>query len=476
MGVTATQVGLTWLPLLGVDHYRFTRSQPNSPDQVTERTQAETVPPFASSHVFADNKVPPGTSGSYEVRAFYKDGREGVAPRIPFTTLPANNPPGLTATQTGVGKVLLKWASPNCCPAYFVVFGPGSSQTGVKVAASAGGYEVTGAPGGSQEWKVASYYEPGPITTPAVEFSKVRLDVTTPIVSGRYLITLTGLRAINMSFDDQLSRDGKGDEVFAASFVRHYDRRSGAVVGASMAKTLTYGDTYLFGTTRVQAGSMSSTGGIRDGDPIPANSDPTVRSAPPSTTGFPLKVWEGTLTDGVDALVLSPSIWEQDLGDLAQYPFESWEKKMGGITPSLMSRPEIQGQIASGQFGQLIFGTTTLSNGNIGTETLLINIASGFLFSWAAAATHGDVDRPIGLYQSGVDAQVFPNMMVVLTREIIEAGLAPLPAGTPPVALPAAWPRMPRPGVLMIPFIDGSQIGGLGPARYELYLTVERVP
>ena len=470
-GVTATQIGLMWPKLSGVDHYRFTRSQPNTPDKVTELPSSQTEIPFQPSMaLFPDEKMLPGTAGSYEVRAYYADGREGAA-RIPFTTLPAKNPPGLTATQTGVGKVRLQWARPNCCPSYFVVFGPGSSQAGVKVAGNSEAYEVTGAPGGSQEWMVASYYEPGPITTPAAEFSKVRLDVTTPVVSGRYLITITGLRAINMSFDDQLSRDGKGDEIYAANVMRRYDRRSGAVLETADTRTLTYGDTYLFGTSRVQAGTMSTTGGIRDGDPIPANSDPAVRSLPSSSVGFPLKVWEGTLRDGIDALVLSPTIWEQDG---LQTSYEIWLQEMKSLTPSLWSRPEIQQHVASGQFGQLLFGTATLERG----EDLLAVRTMGAILGYAhiVQVAQGEEDRPIGLYQSAVNDRVLPNAMVVLTREIIEAGLAPLPAGTPPVGLPGAWPRMPRPGVLMIPFIDGSQIAGLGPARYELYLTVERVP
>ena len=92
----------------------------------------------------------------------------------------------------------------------------------------------------------------------------------------------------------------------------------------------------------------------------------------------------------------------------------------------------------------------------------------------------GCMDRPIGILPAGTNDFVLPNTMVVLTREIIEAGLAPLPPGTPPVGPPIAWPRMPKPGVIMIPFVDGSpQYVGLiqvTPARYELYLTVERIP
>jgi hypothetical protein len=479
-GVTATQVGLSWAALEGVDRYSFVRSQPNTPDLVTERTQAETVMPFAQRHIFLDEKLLPGSSGSYEVRAFYPDGRVGIA-RIPFTTLPPNNPPGLTATQTGGGKVKLQWGRANCCPSYFAVFGPGSSQGGVKVAGNLDAYEVTGAPMGSQEWAVASYYEPGPVATAAAQFSRVALTVGTyveppPILPtfGRYRISLTGARAIRMSFDDQLSRDGRGDEVYAAAYVRRYNRRDPSVNEGAERHTLTYGDVNGFGTTRVQAGTASATGGIQDTDPIPANSDPTVRTLPPSDLAFPLRLWEGTLTDSADVLVLSPTLWERDG---ANQPYLQWLQQMESITPALFARPEIQEAIVRGQFGSLLFGTTLLKDGTVDVPLWVLNAFSGLAFG--KLVTEGDVDRAIGILKTGLNDLMIPNTMVVLTREIIEAGLAPLPPGTAPLALPEAWPRMPKPGVLMIPFVDGFQFVGVlpvRPARYELYLLVERVP
>jgi hypothetical protein len=69
--------------------------------------------------------------------------------------------------------------------------------------------------------------------------------------------------------------------------------------------------------------------------------------------------------------------------------------------------------------------------------------------------------------------------MVVLDREIIEAALAPLPRGTGLIG-PPSWPRMPKPGVMMISFRDGPHRNAAGaedrPAYYEMYLKVERLP
>jgi hypothetical protein len=67
--------------------------------------------------------------------------------------------------------------------------------------------------------------------------------------------------------------------------------------------------------------------------------------------------------------------------------------------------------------------------------------------------------------------------MVVLTREIVEAALAPLPPTTAPIG-PPYWPRFPKPGVMMISFRDGphQNMNSDRPASYEMYLKVERIP
>ncbi len=424
---------------------------------------------------FADAGLDPRVTYVYRVTAVYADGRLGNTD-VTFTPPAPVNPTGFTAKQTGNGQVQLSW-QPVSGAGYYAVFGPGSANGGVRLNGVTS-YTVTGVPPGAQEWSVGSYYEPGPISSPAGAFPRAYLTVTAPPVSGRYLVTITGLRAIWASFDDQLSRDGMGDEVYAAAYTRRYDRRTGAIAEVTNRKTLTYGDTKGFGTNRIQAGTRSGTGGIRDSDPIPANSDPAQRSFPPSDIAFPLKVFEGTLTDGVDALVISPSLWEED-GFNQQYL--NWDQQMASITPSLFSRPEIQNQITGGRFGQLLFGTSLLKDGTADAAHFVVSLFSGVAMvgQQAKLALEGGTDRAIGILRSGTNDLVVPNAMVVLTREIIEAGLAPLPPGTPLVGLPIAWPRVPKPGVIMVPFVDGTHYVGvvaITPARYELYLSVERLP
>jgi hypothetical protein len=548
LSVTGTPAAATvaWQPLPGVASFLGVRKLANAPDVEARLAPANTG--------WYDPGLQPATTYTYRISALYPDGRS-ASREIQFTTPPAVNPAGLTAQLTAPGQVRLSWQGV-AGASHYVVFGPGSAAGGVKVS-GATSYAVTGVPAGTQEWAVASYYEPGPVSSPGAAFSRVSLVVVAPVVSGRYRITMTGLRAIKASYDDQLSRDGMGDEVYAATFIRRYDRRTGAVAEFTSRRTLTYGDTKFFGA-RVQAGKWSGTGGIRDFDPVPDNFDPSELRLPGSDTAFPWKLWEGTLTDGVDALVFSPSLWEED-GSTQLYAI--WNQQMTSITSSLFANPAIQSQIAGKRFGFVIGGSTPLQGmlavaptapGTAGADpqvaannataaaaaaeataaaaaaeekTANANVASAVgnaakqaaqkVAATAAAAAaaasraweaakqtaaaaaaavknaataavaavrrvvDGGVDRPIGVLPSGANDLVLPHAMVVLTREIIEAGLAPLPPNTPLLGLPAAWPRMPKPGVIMVPLQDGAFTVGLipvAPARYELYLTVERIP
>ena len=73
--------------------------------------------------------------------------------------------------------------------------------------------------------------------------------------SGKYLVTITGIRAYLASTDDMLSRDGTGDEIYAAAYIRRYDRRDGKLAAVTTRKSSSHGDTFHFSSTRVQAGS-----------------------------------------------------------------------------------------------------------------------------------------------------------------------------------------------------------------------------
>ena len=424
----------------------------------------------------------------YRVTALYPDGQQSSTDFLYANPPQMEVPAGFTATQTGAGQVRLSWQPVNLAKGYRV-FGSGQPPDGTFVAATQ--LVLSNIPNGNYSWQLTADYG-GAWQGAGLPQATITLASAAPAAaSGHYLVTITGVRAIWASVDDQLSRDGQGDEIYAKAFVRQFDRRTGDVVMFTNRGTLTYGDINGRGTSRVQAGTQSASGGIRDGDAIPANSDPTDRNGNPSDIAFPLRLWEGTLTNGVDALVISPTLWEEDNSN---QPYLLWSQQMNDITPSLFPRPEIQDQLAKGGFTPILFGSSALT-GTSGTAQLAASttgLSAAFAdptgislaiatFQIGGAILAGDSDRPIGLIPTGV-ANVnvaLPNQMVVLTREVIEAALAPLPRGTPAIG-PPFWPRVPKPGVMMIVCRDGEHRNAMQqlerPASYEMYLKVERLP
>jgi len=441
------------------------------------------------------------------------------APSGPATALVPVNPTGFTAGQGGPGEVLLSW-NPVPDAAYYVLFGPGLTNGGQRVEQGAGKIYAQGSglnkvmvpvfsvPSGSQEWAVASYF-PNNLTTPAADFPRASLIVTgnepppatsTPAatlpVSGKYLVTLTGIRCYQASMDDLLSRDGMGDEIYAATYIRRYDRRTGELVEAATRQSASHGDVTNFGNQRLQAGSRSQTGGIQDGDMIPGPALIATRSVPPQDVTFPMRLWEGTLTDGVDALVMSPSLWEQDVGDSFYNQWLQFEKT---INVSLFAKQGVQDQISQKQFGSVVFGMSGVDTNASGQSIGRMVLDAGMMLGGAGVPILGllttTADRPLGLVQNGRDVTALPNHTVILTREIIEAALAkpalgPIPS---PVAnMPqggllvntAAIARIgviaPKPGIIVIHLQEKDVTGTMAfperPAIYQMYIQVERIP
>ncbi|MBA2685894.1 MAG: membrane dipeptidase [Gemmatimonadaceae bacterium] len=113
------------------------------------------------------------------------------------------NPSGFTAAQTGDGQVQLAW-QPVSAASYYVILGPGSINGGVKVAHDTT-FTVTGVPVGNQESKVASYYEPGPVSTPGTAFPTATVNVA-EILTG--WVDLHTHRMINLAFGGKLVHGG----------------------------------------------------------------------------------------------------------------------------------------------------------------------------------------------------------------------------------------------------------------------------
>jgi hypothetical protein len=278
---------------------------------------------------------------------------------------------------------------------------------------------------------------------------------------------MTGLWCAKATQDDPLDRDGHGDEIYAAAFVRKYDRTTTQNLLSYNRQTRVYGDSNQ--SDRIQAGTQTALGGIRAMDSIPNNATADRRVAPQDNSYFPYKLWGGTLTDGAEALIISPSIWESDgVPNL----FYQWNAKQNIVSSSIFLDTKVQDQIASRKFGPLTLGATVGTSGDV---------ASG-------AGTFGDIvlalagippinmltsglDRPIGLVQSGPDQNALPNTAIVLTREIIEAALS---SSHPPIAPAPVVIPTPKPGIMVITFADsGPRLGDTG-ASYVMALQVER--
>jgi hypothetical protein len=246
-----------------------------------------------------------------------------------------------------------------------------------------------------------------------------------------------------------------------------------------------------FGTQRLQAGTRSVTGGIQDGDMIPDGALIATRTMAPQDVTFPMRLWEGTMTDGVDALVISPSLWEQDGSDSF---YAKWAAQQQTLNSALFAKQGLQQQITNRVFGPLVLGVSGNSEGG-STESIVKFLADTAPMVPVLSLLQAPVDRPIGLVQPSPDQTALPNRMFVLTREIIEAALARPPLGAIPspvanvpggggfVGVPAIariGVIAPKPGIMVIQFEDQGLNGTLAfperPAIYQMFIQVERVP
>ncbi|MDF0644469.1 MAG: hypothetical protein P0111_10585 [Nitrospira sp.] len=277
-----------------------------------------------------------------------------------------------------------------------------------------------------------------------------------PMLSGKYRVVINGLRVIHETKDDMFQFDGKRDEVYVAAFVR---RQSVPSLGTDFVTTTSqlldhgfvrskvHGDINGFQDHRVLAGTASELGGLRTSDTIPLNRDPALPSArPPSTTTFPLHVWEGTLND-TDALVIHPTLWEWDglTGVYNHWSVEMGNKYVGqAVVKKATSNPLYT------EYGQYIpylpVGTPLL--GGQGRPMLIDNISGH--------------DHPIGMAAQGNGRFTVPDQFIVLTRAKLEALFASpsVIGGVPPVVIP-------------VQFVDyGAGLEG----NYTMYLRVDKVP
>jgi hypothetical protein len=383
---------------------------------------------------------------TYALTVTYGDGSVGTA-RLDWTRPEPENPATLTATQKGEGVVELAWpAVPSA--SYYVLFGPG---LGGGAKATGMSHVVANVPAGPQEFSVAAYYEPGPVSTVGGSFTKAR--VTVKSVSGRYRVTINGIQVDRETSDDIFNADGQHDEVYASAFVQVFDRTTRALLRpAATLRTAVHGDVAKW-PDRVQAGSVTSYGGLRGTDRIPRGTNPDVGpTGTPSTTTFPFLLFEGPLTDGVEVLVIRPVLWEFD-GDPAGYT--RWKQALESWDPSAtITYAPLQAAIGAQAM-------TVLEAGQVA------NISAWYKIGYTGSAnTLGPgQDLPIGLHPSGPwPMPMLHDRIVVITREQVEAVLSS------PYVTGAA-------GIIAIPLVTSNPYG-TAPlwGDYVLYVRVERLP
>ena len=259
--------------------------------------------------------------------------------------------------------------------------------------------------------------------------------------TGKYRVVISGLRVNHETRDDMWQRDGKRDEVYVAAFVRLQSgpytdpitgRNTFELHNHGFVKSMVHGDVNGIGN-RIQAGTASDLGGIRTGDIVPSGQDPAVPSSrPPSTTTFPVNVWEGTLDNG-KILRIHPTLWEWD-GETGIY--NHWQVSMEDAYIN---------HAASSDYNSV---DQVLSQGNV----MVIDNVSGH-------------DHPIGMSYYYVNndkskLRVYEPIITLTQRKLEALFSSPsVIGGVPPVVIP-------------VEFMDvGDELEG----NYTMYLRVERL-
>jgi len=267
--------------------------------------------------------------------------------------------------------------------------------------------------------------------------------------SGVYLVTVTGIICALPTGDTTMTGliqvgdpDGRGDEVQAGAYIRRFDRVTQQLLEYGDRRSIPYGD-ITAGTGRLQAGTQTPTGGVRHGDWIPPSFSVS-RASAAQDLAIPWKVWEGRLTDGVDVLAISPNVWEWDG---VQDFYTRWVNAQHLLDQTILADQGVQNRIANQSLAPIEVG---------------------------AVSYLGLGDRPIGLRRTG-NGPVVPNLMIVLTREIIERALsvsAWAPTQIPVTGVPLA---IPKPGILVLNFVEVPGDALSMPASYSLILQVEKL-
>jgi hypothetical protein len=296
---------------------------------------------------------------SYSIAVHYADGSVGRG-GIDLLLNQGAAPAPIAVEELSPGRLRMRWnaAVPGTCCVRIV--GPGLGAEGAKLVVGGGPFDLGILPNGTHTWKVAGAYDvgnlpfPAPtpfwsgtaygrnyvVLTPPTEWADVSHTVN--IRSGRYRISLERFHALVDVTEDLLRADGRGNEIYIATQVSEY-RGGGTMQSTRMTRTPTFGDVQNY-PSRIQAGSMSPSGGIRAGDAYPAAVEFVAQLVPPSTANLPYVLWEGDLSEIDGVVILSPSIWEADEDERLFHQYSAFQATAARDWPY---RPYLQNFVPS---------------------------------------------------------------------------------------------------------------------------------
>lgn len=307
---------LSWNPIVGASGYVVYRNDLgplNSPPLPLTTTS------FAHR---ADNDY--RVAYTYRVVALYPNGHTGTS--APITYVPPRPPVPTEFRAELVGRdIVFAWSLPGAYePDRFMLFGPGLGE-GVAVPGNKYTYTLDGSIivdqqlRGTLEYTVAAMFAPGNVTPPASEWPREQVA----FFVARYRITMVGFTAHETTNDDApWHRDGKGDEIFLAAAVRHYERSTAQLLTTRVLRTRVYGERARF-PDRILAGSIPG-GGIQRGDAAYPAAAPT---GVPSDSALPLVLWEDVLYPD-DVLILRPAVFEFDHLDADRSCYLRWRREL----------------------------------------------------------------------------------------------------------------------------------------------------
>ena len=297
---TPTVATVSWLPVSGAVKYTVMRAKDGDPACCNAQSGDITAT------TWTDNGNGSGIQWSgtyvYTIVAWQSTGVYGQT-IVKWTRPDPMNPSGFTSKQTGEGSAELSWqAVPGA--SYYWVWGPGTGTEGARADGTSKGF--TGIGSGPKEWSITTRYDPSGFLLPSSTWPKTQLNMVTH--SGMYRITLNGFEVSQISDEEKLNIDGAGTEVLALAYLRSFDRASGRLLNEGSMESAVHGDTQGY-QGRVPAGTASPTGGLVAGNKFPGTT-PWLRGNSVSSTTFPLLLWEGSLTDGGQVIVISPMLFE----------------------------------------------------------------------------------------------------------------------------------------------------------------------